>query len=109
MSIVSNKKKKCGKIGTYHAQEPFGMKEDFIAPKASQLHHIFREQKGLLQRRGNMTTYTPLKSLIDASSIKGSPLSMGAGSHAWGSRSWTSALSKSQLGTWLVFCCLAAL
>ena len=51
----------------------------------------------------------PLKSLIDASSIRGSPPSMGAGSHAWGSRNWLSALSTSQLGAWLNFCCLAAL
>ena len=65
MSVVSNKKKKKkkqpGKISTYHAQEPFCMKEDFTHPKASQLHHIFGEQKGLLQRQGNMTTYTPIE------------------------------------------------
>ena len=66
MSIASNKKKKknknsYGKISTYHAQEPFCMKEDFTPPKTSQLHHIFGEQKGLLQRRGHMTTYTPVE------------------------------------------------
>ena len=65
MSVVSNKKKKKkkqpGKISTYHAQEPFCMKEDFTPPKISQLHHIFKEQKGLLQRRGNVTTYTPIE------------------------------------------------
>ena len=49
------------KISTYHDQEPFCMKENFIPPKASQLHHIFGEQKGLLQCRGNMTTYTPVE------------------------------------------------
>ena len=38
------------KICTYHAQKPFSMKEDFTPPKALQLHHIFGEQKGLLQR-----------------------------------------------------------
>ena len=46
----------------------------------------------------------PLKSLIDASSIRGSPPSMGAGSHAWGSGSWTSPLSDPRLGAWLVLC-----
>ena len=51
----------------------------------------------------------PLKSLIDASSISGSPLSMGAGSHAWGFRNWLFALSAPQLGAWLVFCCFVAL
>ena len=51
----------------------------------------------------------PLKSLIDASSIKGSPPSMGAGSHAWGSGSWTSSLSNPRLGAWLVFYCFDAL
>ena len=56
MSIMSNKIKKqktktaVEKISTYHDQEPFCMKENFIPPKASQLHHIFGEQKGLLQR-----------------------------------------------------------
>ena len=67
MSVVSKKEKRKkkekqpGKISTYHAQEPFCMKEDFNPPKTSQLHHIFGEQKGLLQRRGNMTTYTPIE------------------------------------------------
>ena len=50
-----------------------------------------------------------LKSLIDASSIRGSPPSMGAGSHAWGSGNWLSALSTPRLGAWLTFCCFAAL
>ena len=51
MSVMSNiKKKSCGKISTYHAQESFCMKEDFTPPKASQLHHIFGEQESLLQR-----------------------------------------------------------
>ena len=67
MSVVSNKKKEKekekqpGKISTYHAQEPFCMKEDFTPPKTSQLHHIFGEKKGLLQRRGNMTAYTSIE------------------------------------------------
>ena len=65
MSIISNKRKRKGKqqgkISTYHTQEPFCMKEDFTPPETLQLHHIFGEQKGLLQRRGNMTTYTPIK------------------------------------------------
>ena len=62
MTIVSNKKKKSyGEISTYHAREPFCMKEDFIPPKALQFHHIFGEQKGLLQCRGNVTTYTPIE------------------------------------------------
>ena len=50
-----------------------------------------------------------LKSLIDASSIRGSPPSMGAGSQAWGSRNWLSILSTPRLGAWLTFCCFAAL
>ena len=51
----------------------------------------------------------PLKSLIDASSIRGSPSSMGVGSQAWGSRNWLSVLSTPRLGAWLTFCCFAAL
>ena len=51
----------------------------------------------------------PLKSLFDASSIRGLPPSMGAGSHAWGSRNWLSTLSAPRLGAWLVFCCFVAL
>ena len=50
-----------------------------------------------------------LKSLIDASSIRGSPPSMGAGSHAWGSGNWLSALSAPRLEAWLDFCCFIAL
>ena len=37
------------------------MKEDFTPPKASQLHHVFGEQEGFLQRWGNVTTYTPIE------------------------------------------------
>ena len=51
----------------------------------------------------------PLKSLIDASSIRGSPPNMGAGRHAQGSGSWTSSLSAPRLGAWLAFCCFDAL
>ena len=51
----------------------------------------------------------PLKSLINASSVKGSPPRMGAGSHAWGVGSWTSPLSNPRLGAWLVLCCLNGL
>ena len=51
----------------------------------------------------------PLKSLIDASSVRGSLPSMGAGSHAWGSGNWTSPLFGPQLGAWLVLCCLNGL
>ena len=51
----------------------------------------------------------PLKSLIDASSIRGSPPSMRAGSQTWGSRNWLFVLSTPQLGAWLTFCCFAAL
>ena len=50
-----------------------------------------------------------LKSLIDASSIRGSPPSIEVGSQAWGSGSWISSLSAPQLGSWLVFCCFDAL
>ena len=104
MSIASNKKKKekekekqPRKIYTYHVQKPFSVKEDFTPPKASQLHHVTSHPM------------PPLKSLIDASSIRGSPPSMGAGSHAWGSRNWLSAFSAPQLGAWIVFCCFVAL
>ena len=51
----------------------------------------------------------PLKPLIDASSIKGSPLSMGAGRQAWGSRNWLSILSTPRLGALLTFSYFAAL
>ena len=51
----------------------------------------------------------PLKSLIDASSIRGSPPSMGAGSHAWGLGNWTSPFFDPQLGAWLVLCCFDGL
>ena len=51
----------------------------------------------------------PLKSLIDAMSIRGSPPSMGARSHAWGSGNWTSPLSDPRLEAWLVLCCLDGL
>ena len=43
------REKQQGRISTYHAQKPFGMKEDLTPPKTLQLHHIFGEQKGLLQ------------------------------------------------------------
>ena len=51
---------------------------------------------------------SPFKSLIDASSIRGSPPSMGAGSQAWCSEGWISILSAPRLGTWLTFCCFTA-
>ena len=51
----------------------------------------------------------PLKSLIDASSIRGLPLSMGDKSHAWGSGNWLSALFTPRLGAWLVFYCFVTL
>ena len=51
----------------------------------------------------------PLKSLINASSVKGSPPRMGAGSHAWGVGSWTSPLSNPRLGAWLVLYCFDGL
>ena len=49
-----------------------------------------------------------LKSLIDASPIRGSPPSMGAGSQAWGFRGWISILSAPRLRTWLTFCYFTA-
>ena len=58
---LKKKKKQQGRIRTYHAQKHFGMKEDFTPPKTSQLHHIFGEQKGLLQRRSNMTPNAPIE------------------------------------------------
>ena len=51
----------------------------------------------------------PLKSLIDASSIRGSPPSMGARSHAWGSGNWLFVLSAPRLEAWLDFCYFVAL
>ena len=50
----------------------------------------------------------PLKFLSDASSLKGSPLSMGAGSQAWGSNGRWSPFSTPLSEVWPVFCCLAA-
>ena len=50
----------------------------------------------------------PLKSLSDASSLRGSPPSMGVGSQACGSRGWVSALSIPRCDTWLTFCYFAA-
>ena len=55
------REKQQGRISTYHAQKPFSMKENFTPPKASQLHHIFGEQEGLLQRRDNMTPNAPIE------------------------------------------------
>ena len=49
------REKQQGRISTYHAQKPFGMKEDLTPHKTSQLHHIFGKQMGLLQSRGDMT------------------------------------------------------
>ena len=49
----------------------------------------------------------PLKSLIDASSIRGSPPSIGVGSQAWGPGGWIFVLSTPRLRTWLTFCCFA--
>ena len=37
------REKQQGRISTYHAQKPFGMKEDLTPPKTLQLHHIFRK------------------------------------------------------------------
>ena len=50
----------------------------------------------------------PLKSLIDVSSIRGSPPSMGVGNQAWGSGGWISPISAPWLGVWLTFCSFAA-
>ena len=51
----------------------------------------------------------PLKSLIDMSSIRDSPPSIGVGSQAWGSGGWIAPLSAPRLGAWLNFCYFAAL
>ena len=45
----------------------------------------------------------PLKFLRDASSLKGSPLSMGAGSQAWDSSGWLSPLSTPLNEVWPIF------
>ena len=50
----------------------------------------------------------PWKSLMDALSLKGSPLSIGAGSQAWGSDVWFSLLSEPLCSACLVFCCFVA-
>ena len=55
-----------------------------------------------------MASNDPLKSLIDVSSIRGSPPSMGVGNQAWGSGGWISPLSAPWLGVWLTFCSFAA-
>lgn len=49
-----------------------------------------------------------LKSLSNASSLKGSPPSMGARSQAWDSGGWVSALSTPSCDAWLTFCYFAA-
>ena len=51
----------------------------------------------------------PLKLLIYASSLKGSPLSMRAGSQAWNSEGWLPSLSTLLCDVWLIFCCFATL
>ena len=50
----------------------------------------------------------PLKSLSDASSLKGSSPCMGAGSQARGSGGWMFNLSRPRCGAWLTFYCFAA-
>ena len=50
----------------------------------------------------------PLKSLSDASSLKGSPPSIGAGSQVWDSEGWLSVLSPPCCDAWLTFYCFAA-
>ena len=50
----------------------------------------------------------PLKSLSDASSLRGSPPSMGTGSQACDPGGWVSAFSMPHFDTWLTFCCFAA-
>ena len=50
----------------------------------------------------------PLKFLIDASSLRGSPCSMEAGSQAWDYNGRLSPLSTPLNEVWPVFCCLAA-
>ena len=49
-----------------------------------------------------------LKSLSNASSLRGSPPSMGAESQACDSRGWVFALSTPYCDMWLTFCCFAA-
>ena len=49
-----------------------------------------------------------LKSLSDASSLKGSPSSMSVGGQAWGFGGWLSPLSTPRCDAWLTFCCFAA-
>ena len=51
----------------------------------------------------------PLKFLSDASSLKGSPCSMGAGSQAWDSNGRLSPLSTPLSEVWPIFCYLVAL
>ena len=50
-----------------------------------------------------------LKLLIDVSSLRGSPLSIGAGSQARDLEGWLPSLSTLFCGTWLVFYCFVAL
>ena len=50
----------------------------------------------------------PWKSLMDALSLKGLPLSMGAGSQAWGSDVWLSLLFEPLYPIGIVFWCFVA-
>ena len=50
----------------------------------------------------------PLKSLSDASSLRGSSLCIGAGSQACGSGGWVFDLSRPHYDAWLKFCRFAA-
>ena len=78
----------------------------FLKPRSSTIS--LGSRKVCSRAKATWHPMPPLKSLIDASSIKGSPPSMRAGSQTWGSRNWMSVLSAPRLGAWLTFCCFAA-
>ena len=78
----------------------------FLKPRSSTIS--FGSRRVCSRAKAMWPPMPPLKSLIDASSIKGSPPSIGAGSQAWGSRSWMSVLFAPRLGVWLTFCCFVA-
>ena len=78
----------------------------FLKPHSSTIS--FGSRRVCSRAEATWPPMAPLKSLIDASSIKGSPPSMGAGSQAWGFGSWMSVLSAPWLGAWLTFCCFVA-
>ena len=76
--------------------------------KAHNSNISFGSNKACSRAEATWRPIPPLKSRIDASSLKGSPLSMGVGSQVWGSGGWVSAFSMPWCDSWLTFCFFAA-